>query len=565
MNHQRSNECKIIVRLTDSEVFSKTGKHLSSTEILVLEGTWKGLKYPQIATENGYASEYLRNDVGPKLWKRLSEAFEEKVCKANVRIVLENHLLDISEDTIESHGEIIPKEIIFTEKLENNNSIIKYKFTNLNSSNRSSLQPKKKTSIMHNLPHHSQVLIGRELEKQKLQDWLLSEQAEPRLCIEGLGGVGKTHLMLNIAYQCLQASQTDPTEDSSKSSESSLFDAIVFVSAQSKHCTTHGLLPCLKREKTLWDIFRVILFTLGIQRPLEQDFDTACQQVYKSLMRVRVLLMIDNLDEFDNHQELLGFLYGLPSTVKVLITSRRKTLFPSIYLSPLSDSEALKLIQYHIAQKNIFLETEQTENLVHLAGGLPAAILYSMGLLSSGFSMPNISAFLLEEEGEFFQFYFAKSFQSLRGKPAHSLLMALALFPGSAVKDCIIDVAGLRDTTCITDSFTPLQSRFLIQKYHERYSLLPLIRNFVLNELKVHAEFKLLTRKRWINWYIKFINHFIRHSTQASANSHSPSLDDEWENIMEVIDWCITNNSYSELQQLWKVVKLYSVPCPTKL
>ncbi len=565
MNHQKSIDCKIIVRLTDSEVFAKTGKHLSSTEILVLEGTWKGLKYPQIATENGYASEYLRNDVGPKLWKRMSEAFEEKICKANVRIVLENRLIDISEDTIESHGRIIPKEIIFTEKLENNNSIIKYKFTNLNSSNRSSLQPKKKTSIMHNLPHQSQVLIGRELEKQKLQDWLLSEQAEPRLCIEGIGGVGKTHLMLNIAYQCLQATQNSPTEDSSKSSESSLFDAIVFVSAQSKHCTTHGLLPCLQREKKLWDIFRVIWFTLGIQNPLEQDFDAACKQVYKSLMRVRVLLMIDNLDEFDNHQELLGFLYGLPSTVKVLITSRRKTMFPSISLYPLSDSEALRVIQYQIAQKNIFLETEKTEELLCLAGGLPAVIIYSIGLLSSGCSIQNIPAFLLQEEGEFFQFYFAESLQSLRGELAHSLLMALALFPSSAVKDCIIAVAGLRDSTSVADSFTSLQSLFLIQKYQERYSLLPLIRSFVLTELKAHAEFTLLARERWINWYIDSLNHFMGHSPQAFSNSNSLSLDDEWENIMEVIDWCIANNYYSELQQLWKIVKLYSIPCHTKL
>ena len=563
MNHQRNHDCKIIVRLTDSAVFSRTGKHLSSTEVLVLEGTWKGLKYPQIATENGYASEYLRNDVGPKLWKRLSEAFEEKICKPNVRIVLETRLLNTSEDTIEFDEKIIPKQIIYTEQLENNNAIITYQFRNPNLSNRSSLQSNKKTSTVHNLPHQGQVLIGRELEKQKLQAWLLSEQSEPRLCIEGIGGVGKTHLMLNIAYQCLQASQTDPTEDSSKSSESSLFDAIIFVSAQLKHCTIHGLVPCLRREKKLWDIFRVILFTLGIQSSLEQDFDAAFEQVYQSLMGGRVLLMIDNLDEFDSHQELLGFLYRLPSTVKVLITSRRKTLFPSIPLYPLSDSEALRLLQYQISEKNIFLETEKTEKLVSLAGGLPAVIIYSIGLLSSGCSIQNISAFLLKEEREFFQFYFAESFQSLRGEPAHSLLMALALFPGSAVKDSIIAVAGLRDSTSIADSFARLQSLFLIHKYHERYSLLSLIRSFVLAELEAHSEFELLARGRWINWYIDFINHFIGHSPQAFSNS--PSLDDEWENIIEAIDWCIANNFYSELQQLWKIVKLYSVPCHTKL
>ena len=563
MSHQRIHDCKIIVRLTDSAVFSRTGKHLSSTEVLVLEGTWKGLKYPQIATENGYASEYLRNDVGPKLWKRLSEAFEEKICKANVRIVLENHLLNFSKDALESDEKTVPNQSSHTGQLKNNNVAVKYPLRNLSLSNRSSLQPNKKTSIMHNLPHQGQGLIGRELEKQKLQAWLSSEQPEPKLCIEGIGGVGKTHLMLNIAYECLQTPQSSPTEDSRKASESHLFDAIVFVSSQSKNCTNHGLLPCLRREKNLWDIFRVILFTLGIQSPLAEDFDAACEQVYKSLMRVRVLLMIDNLDEFDNQQELLGFLYRLPSTVKVLVTSRRKTLFSSIPLYPLSDSEALRLVQYQIAEKNVSLEPQETEKLCRLAGGLPAIIILSIGLLSSGYSVQNISKFLLEEEGEFFQFYFAELFQSLRGEPAHRLLMTIALFPGSAVKHSIIAVAGLRDSTRIVDSFARLQSLFMIQKYRERYSVLPLIRSFVLAELEAHSEFELLARERWVHWYIDFINHLLGYSLETSLNT--PSLDREWENLMEVIEWCIANSYYYELQQLWKIVKLYSAPCYTKI
>ena len=565
MSDHKFHECKIVIRLADNEVFSKTGKHLSKIENLVLEGTWKGLKYPQIAIENGYASEYLRNDIGPKLWRRLSKAFEEKVCKANVRIVLESRLFEISKDTIDSHNKATQKEIISTEELENNNTIIKYKFINSNSSNISSLQSKKKTFTVHNLPRQSKVLIGRELEKQKLLDWLLSEHAEPRLCIEGSGGVGKTHLMLNVAYQCLQTSQTSPIEDSSRSLQSSFFDVIVFISAQSKHCTTHGLLPCLQREKNLWDFFRVILSTLGIQNSLEQDLHAACKQIYESLTGLRVLLTVDHLDKFDNHQELLGFLYGLPSHVKVLITSRRKTPFSSIPLYPLLDSEALRLLQYQTSEKNIFLETNKAEKLVSLAGGLPAVIIYSIGFLLSGCSTQDISAFLLQEEEEFFQFYFAESFQALRGKPAHNIIMALALFSSPALGECIITVAGLRDATCIADSFAPLQNLFLIQKYCERYSLLPLIRRFVVTELEAHAEFELLARERWVNWYIDFVNYFVEDCLQACSNSNSSPLNDEWENITEVIDWCIVNHYYCELQQLWKIVKLYSMPCPNPL
>lgn len=564
MNHQVIHECKIIVRLTDNAVFSKTGKHLSSTEILVLEGTWKGLKYNQIATENGYASEYLRNDVGPKLWKRLSQAFKENICKANVRIVLESYLFKISqinEGSIELDQKVVGIKSNHTELLEKpNENTITYKFINQNASNKNLFQAHKKTTTIHNLPHQGQILIGRELEEKKLQTWLSSEQSEPMLCIEGFGGVGKTHLMLNIAYQCLQTSKTSPQENLSKLSESSFFDVLIFTSAQSKYCTTHGLLPCPHQEKTLWDILRVIFLTLGIKGSLEPDLDTACRQIYKSLMGVRVLLMIDSLDDCDNRQELLGFLYRLPSTVKVLITSRKKTMFPSISVHPLSDSEAFRLIKYQIAQKNIFLDKETIEKLLNFAGGLPAVIIHSIGLLSSGYSIQNISTFFLQEEKEFLQFYLPESFQSLRDEPIHRLLMALALFPSSALKDGIIAVAGLKDLNCIEEGFAQLRNLFMIHQDHERYYLLPWIRSFILAELESNAQFKLSTRERWINWYIDLTNHFIGHTPLAFSHPNGSSLDDEWENIMEVIDWCFANDCHSQLQQLWKIVRLYSIP-----
>ncbi|MEM7717261.1 MAG: hypothetical protein AAF349_27550, partial [Cyanobacteria bacterium P01_A01_bin.68] len=68
-----------VLRLVESLVITKTGKHLSNIEVLVLRGSWKSQKYNQIAAEGGYTDEYLKNDVGPKLWKRLSQALEKKI------------------------------------------------------------------------------------------------------------------------------------------------------------------------------------------------------------------------------------------------------------------------------------------------------------------------------------------------------------------------------------------------------------------------------------------------------------------------------------------------------
>lgn len=112
---------KVVIIFTDKAVFSETGKHLSNIESLVLQETLNGKKYPEIASDNGYAIEYLKNDVGPKLWRRLSITFGEKVSKANVKIVLQNHLyneqesqksITISSSVPDSNSQLltVPKE-----------------------------------------------------------------------------------------------------------------------------------------------------------------------------------------------------------------------------------------------------------------------------------------------------------------------------------------------------------------------------------------------------------------------------------------------------------------------
>jgi len=51
-----------------------TGKYLSDIEMKVLQGSWEGKSYEEIAKTYGYSAEYLNKDVGNKLWHKLSEA-----------------------------------------------------------------------------------------------------------------------------------------------------------------------------------------------------------------------------------------------------------------------------------------------------------------------------------------------------------------------------------------------------------------------------------------------------------------------------------------------------------
>jgi hypothetical protein len=82
---------EIALKVTDAAVYAKTARHLRNIEIAVLQGAWQGQKYDQIAADQGYAPEYIKHDVGPKLWQLLSFSFGEKVSKSNLVAVIAQH------------------------------------------------------------------------------------------------------------------------------------------------------------------------------------------------------------------------------------------------------------------------------------------------------------------------------------------------------------------------------------------------------------------------------------------------------------------------------------------
>lgn len=79
---------EIALKIADTAVFAQTARHLKNIEVAVLRGALQGQKYDQIAQEYSYAPEYIKHDVGPKLWQLLSSSLGEKVSKTNLMAVL---------------------------------------------------------------------------------------------------------------------------------------------------------------------------------------------------------------------------------------------------------------------------------------------------------------------------------------------------------------------------------------------------------------------------------------------------------------------------------------------
>ena len=100
----------VALKVVDAAVFASTSRHLRNIEVDVLRGALLGLRYDQIAEETGYAPEYIKHDVGPKLWQLLSQSLGEKVSKTNLVAVLTQR---VTQETASpsSNGAIAASEL----------------------------------------------------------------------------------------------------------------------------------------------------------------------------------------------------------------------------------------------------------------------------------------------------------------------------------------------------------------------------------------------------------------------------------------------------------------------
>ncbi len=548
------------------EKFYFSGMRLSKIALTLLQGALRKRKHSEIVSESGEASEYVKNDVADKLSNLVSRIITEKITQSNLMVILHHF---INKHDRHGQGEeknqfdvkiarYDVKEISFeqTEQNQDINStlqtgIIRYKYQeviiNKIIKNKNIRLVDKFKSIYHNLPSRDRnTLIGRETEITRLQELLSFESITPRISVEGLGGVGKTTLVLDVAYGYLQES---------KNSHPS-FEAIVFTSAKPQHFTSKGILPRLWRERTLQDILRTIARTIKCPDATITNYKEAYEQVDRRLANIPTLLIIDNLDTLEDRQEVLSFLYELPPTVKVIITSRETTSFTKICLNTLTQTEGLALIKNQGIEKNIELTLDESIELYQTTGGIPAAIIYAVSQLATGYRFVDVSPKIMRHQGDFLRFYFENSMQSLKGHSSHLILMALGLFPKPALFESVCYVAGVNDNNIAIDAFAQLQQLSLISCKQGRYTMLSLTREYALSELATNPKFESAARNRWLNWYLDFAQKYGGKDEKEWNNYHQ--LEAEWDNICEVMEWCIAQDKYTDALLLWRYINCYT-------
>ena len=408
--------------------------------------------------------------------------------------------------------------------------------------------PKEFRTIPHRLARleHTR-LIGRQKEMEQLQELLSPRYAAYLITVDGIGGVGKTALALDVAYQSWRASTGEkvglgiPT-----------FDAIIFVSAKQQYLTPHGILQSAQVHRTLHKIFQEVTLTLDRHdiraTPLQEQADL----VREILGRQRTLLIVDNLETMEDKQKILTFLYQLPPTVKVVVTTRERAMFAPIRLEQLAEDAAWELIEQQAEEKQVKLNKGEARMLYQRIGGIPAALVYAVGQRADGYTLETVLRNVPRAEGDVARFCFQGSVEPLRGKPAHAMLMAFALFPQMPSRPAVSYVAGLEtDPIVAEEALAQLQRLSLIREFQDhRFRMLPLTREYALAELRRYPDFEQEARERWIDWYLRFTERYGGHDMEEWHVGFD-RLEQEWENLLAVFDWCTSDERYDVIRAFW--------------
>ncbi len=133
-----------------------------------------------------------------------------------------------------------------------------------------------RAEVYHNLPPRHSLFIGRAVEINRILAWLNSP-GEPLASIEGMGGIGKTRLALEISHRCLSDKERTITQP---------FQAIIWISARDYH----------NFDLQLNDLLDTIAQILERSHLAQSRGEQKEYAVNKLLRRYQTLLIVDNFE-----------------------------------------------------------------------------------------------------------------------------------------------------------------------------------------------------------------------------------------------------------------------------
>lgn len=328
-------------------------------------------------------------------------------------------------------------------------------------------------SVPQNLPRRSS-FIGRGVEMAQVHAALASPDTY-LVSIDGIGGIGKSSLALEVAYDCFESSSND-----SASEEVARFAGYIWASAKD-------------RELTLDLLLDEIAITLDYPGIVQQNLAQKQASIEKLLRSGAYLLIVDNFETVTD-KALVKFVRDLPPPSRALITTREQNLqwARAISLKGLTQSEAFALIReegkrfgiagVHEADDSLLLPLYETTD------GAPLAIRWAIGQIKQkGQTLEIVVLSLQQARSNIFEAIFSRSWQLLSSE-ARYVLMTMPFFAAPAHREALGAASNLQGFT-LDDAIGQNVEMWLIEPtdamglHERRYRIHPLTRFFVSKKL----------------------------------------------------------------------------------
>jgi tetratricopeptide (TPR) repeat protein len=382
-----------------------------------------------------------------------------------------------------------------------------------------------KSTALASLPRRP-YFVGREEELKTILQSLQPNSRTFIVGIEGVGGVGKSALAIEVGYRSI---------------ENDLFDTVIWISAKESVLTLHGIEPVIPEAKTLSDILITIGTGLGNPTIGNLSIQDQIKRAYHLLSRRTTLLVLDNFESLSKNEQrdILDFLRRSPITLKVAITSRERVSEGQIIrLQGLSFEESNALLEWDAQQKNIHLTKDQNKYLVDLTGGLPLALLWVQGQIAVlGYSVTQVLDKLsLDTEIPILQYCFNHSWNLLRHNNEKKLLFILALQPEAVSRAALEEISGIENGDNFDNAISDLLQLTLIEHEPDKdyFSILPLTRRFIRTQFTSDRKFIKQAELKTAQYYVKLLS---QKSSFKEWRGYEDLLLDR-NNILSVAQWC---------------------------
>lgn len=392
--------------------------------------------------------------------------------------------------------------------------------------------------IPNTLPRRVPFFGRRDEIKQALRA-LSPEDRGWGIVIDGIGGIGKTALAVEVAYLC---------------KEEKLFDAFIFATAKGDRLTPTGIQKINLTAASLDELIDEAARGLG--QPGIAHLSSG-QDKQRALLNMlsgkRALIIFDNLEAMPiSDQTAVGeFLRNLPPECKAIITSRRRSgeAAVTLRLEKLKMEEAWELIrdqmEKHGTVKRALTQAGEDawKQLYDETGGSPLALLWTVGLIHArGWSF-NRGLELLREgnaKSDLNEFIYGAARNTMDANERVTL-GALSFFGGPSTFEALAATANL-DRHSLDSVLERLRALSLINVaeesdgqdlLEERYTLHPLTRRFARADLETEVDAASAMG-------IRFTKYWLNYCTQYGSSAEKSSferLETEWANLNATVSW----------------------------